>query len=125
MEVFAAEQSIGGQIVGKGPLADFFLSPGSGPASIGALFARGISVIIGILTVVAGLWFLFQFMIGAFGWLTAGGDKAQLEGARKRLANSIIGLVIVVAAIFIIEIVGNIIGLEILRPDLFIENIWS
>lgn len=120
MNVYAAGQSIGGEpIKGIGPLSEF--------TGIDALFRFGkaISVIIGVLTVAAGLWFIFQFLIGAFGWLTAGGDKAQLEGARKRLANSIIGLVIVVAAIFIIDLIGNVLGLDILNPAGIVLKIWD
>ncbi|MDP3955107.1 MAG: hypothetical protein Q8Q15_01960 [bacterium] len=120
MNVYAAGQPIGDKpFKGIGPLSDF--------AGIDALFLFGrvISVIIGVLTVAAGLWFIFQFLIGAFGWLTSGGDKAQLEGARKRLANSIIGLVIVVAAIFIIDLIGNLLGLDILNPAGTIHNIWD
>lgn len=121
MEVLAAEQQIGGQITGNGPLADFLLNAGS----IGALFTKGISVIIGVLTVSAGLWFIFQFFLGALGWLSAGGDKTAIENARKKITNAVIGLVIVIAAIFLIDLIGTILGLNILSPGEFIQDVWK
>ncbi|MFZ5365838.1 MAG: hypothetical protein ACOZBZ_00915 [Patescibacteria group bacterium] len=89
------------------------------------LFNKVISNIVGVLTVAAGLWFIFQFIIGAFGWLTAGADKAAVENAQKRIMNAIIGLAIVVAAIFLIDLLGTLMGLKILQPGTFILNIWQ
>lgn len=78
-------------------------------------FERLISNIIGVMTVIAALWFIFILMIGAIGWLTAGGDKGAVETARKRIANAITGLVIVTIAIFIASLVGQLVGLDILN----------
>jgi len=89
------------------------------------LFNKVLSLIIGVMTISAGLWFIFQFLIGAFSWLTAGSDKASLENAQKRIMNSLIGLTLVVAAIFLIDLVGRIIGLDILSPGKFILSIWT
>ena len=110
-----------GTIQGEGPLGIFSLSK----EVIANLFDNTISAIIGILTVSASLWFIFQFLIGAFSWLTAGSDKSQLENAQKRITNAVIGLVIVVAAIFIIEIIGNLLGLKVLQPGSFILSLWG
>lgn len=82
---------------------------------------RIISVIIGFITICAGIWFMFQLLIGAFGWITSGGDKNKLTQAQDRITNSFIGIVIVVAAYAITALVGKITGLDILDPQKLID----
>lgn len=118
------EHPLGGSFKGKGPLGEtwrFALRPED---AIG-MFNKVISNIVGIMTVAAGLWFIFQFFIGAFSWMTAGGDKAAMENAQKKITNAVIGLVIIVAAIFIIDLLGRLLGLSILSPGKFIQDIWK
>jgi hypothetical protein len=117
------EYPLGDQLRGIGPIGDFIAD--KDVAGAAGIFNKVLSVIIGVMTVAAGLWFLFQFFIGAFTWLTSGGDKVALENARKKITNAIIGLVIVVAAIFLIDLIGNIIGLDILSPSKFLIDIWK
>ncbi len=107
-------------LVGEGPLA----KPGTKEGAI-ELFNEIISNTIGFLTVVAGLWFVFQFVLGAIGWLSAGGDKVKVENAQKKLTQGIIGLVIVVVAVFLVDLVGRLLGLEnILSPGKVILDFW-
>lgn len=108
-------------LTGIGPLGEFANNINSATG----LFNRTISLFVGVLTIIAGLWFIFQFFLGAFGWLTAGSDKAAVENAQKRITNSIIGLVVIVAAIFIVDLIGNLLGLSVLKPGDFILNIWK
>jgi uncharacterized membrane protein len=89
-------------------------------AAAGA-FANIISRIIGVLTIVAGLWFIFSFIIGAYGFLTAGGDTKKIEEATKKITSAIVGLVVVVAAYALISLIGGLLGFEILQPQKFIE----
>ena len=65
---------------------------------------------------VAGLAFLLYFLMGALGWLTAGGDKQKLDNSRDRITTALIGLVLVIAAYAITGVVGSIFGLDILNP---------
>lgn len=116
------EHPLGDNLQGIGPLGNVeFTNIGN---TVG-LFNKFLSIFIGILTLAAGLWFIFQFFMGAFGWLTAGSDKAAVENAQKRITNAVIGLVIVVAAIFIIDLIGRVLGLDILNPGQFIIGIWQ
>lgn len=66
-----------------------------------------ISAIIGVITVGAGVWFLLQFTIGGFSWITSGGDKAKLQSARDRLTNAFIGLIIVVGGWAILSLASQ------------------
>jgi len=119
--------------------ADIPLSPDSGFGGFGKLGLEGssasnaptifnsfISGVIGILTIVAGLWFIFVFISGAISMISSGGDKNALESARKRISSALIGLAVVVASIFLIELVGKILGINlILNPAQFIESMWK
>lgn len=88
----------------KGLLAN----PGNGIDT----FVRFISSAVGLMTLIAAIWFVFNFFIGAIGIISAGGDKAALENSRKKILTSITGLVIVVAAIFIVNLVGFLLGFQ-------------
>lgn len=114
---------------GLGPFAQFFCNlPTPNPsdptggnknnavATIAA-FAFLMGNIIAVFTVVAGLVFIVQFLIGGFNWLTSSGDKAKLETAQQKLINSVVGLAIVVSAYAIVSLVGAIVGIDILIND--------
>lgn len=75
------------------------------------IFSKFISSVIGLMTIIAIIWFVFVFFIGAIGIITAGGDKQALEGARKKIITALTGIVVVVAAIFLIKLVGFLIGI--------------
>jgi hypothetical protein len=77
-------------------------------------FVKIISNTIGVLTISAGLWFVFQLLGGAIQWLSSGGEKQSLQNAQKRIVNALIGLVIVVLSYAIISIIGQILGFDIL-----------
>lgn len=100
--------------------------PWGQPGDIGkaaGYFATIISNIIGLMTIVGGIWFMFQFIIGGYGWLTSGGDKAGIQAAQSRITNAFIGLTVVVAAYAIIYIIGELLGFKILQPQDLIKLI--
>lgn len=103
-----------GPLRGKGPLG----LEGAGDAGgAGGLFTKALSTIIGVMTVVAFIWFTFMVLIGAIRIIVSGGDKAQLEAARKQITTGIIGVIVVIAAIFIAQLVGTLLGVpDILNP---------
>lgn len=86
------------------------------------LFNNTISIIIGLLTIIAGIWFLFQVITAGFQWLSSSGDKTSIENARNKLTHSVVGLVIVVMAFAIISIIGNLLGIEFLKPVEVLQN---
>lgn len=76
-----------------------------------------ISKIIGVLTIIAGIYFFFILIFGAITWISAGDDKGKIEGAKKNISNGLVGIALTVSALFIIQIVGTIFGFEgILDP---------
>jgi hypothetical protein len=61
---------------------------------------------------VAGIIFFFMFVLGGIRYLTAGGDEKAAASARATLTQAFIGLVIVVAAFLITQLVFNLFGIE-------------
>ena len=120
--VFAKEEELG-TFEGLGPLGTFTVEEAVDTAI--NLFNKVMSNIVGFMTIVAGIWFIFQFIIGAFGWLTAAGDKAKVQASQTKITHSIIGLAIVVAAVFLIDLIGTLLGLKILSPGEFIKGFWN
>jgi hypothetical protein len=119
--VFAAETPLG-KFEGLGPLGNL---TGADPLdSAVSMFNKVISLLIGIITIGAGLWFTFHILIAGFTWLTAAGDKTKAEKAQKTLTEAVIGLVIVVAAVFIADLVGKFLGIDILSPGATFKTFW-
>lgn len=109
-------------------LAALQLAPDGGFRGFGALGLEGesgsaapsvfnkiISTTIGVMTVVAGVWFIITFITGAIQYLSSGGDKGKIESARTKIVTGVIGITIVVAGIFIAELIGRFIGINLLR----------
>ena len=104
--------------------ADLQVAPNNGCTGFGPLgtkvgsgidiFSTFISSAIGLMTIIAVIWFVFTFIIGAIGIIGAGSDKNALENSRKKIMNGIIGLVMTIAAIFIISLIGYLFGFKIL-----------
>ena len=93
----------------------------SGPGTTGLLadpgngidiFARFVSSAIGLITIIAIVWFVFILFTGAISFITSGGDKASIESAKKKILSGLIGLVVVVSGLFILNMIGQIIGIE-------------
>ncbi len=76
--------------------------------------AGGISTfltnIVTIIYTIAGIIFVFMMILGAFQWITSGGDKEGIEKARKRITNAIIGLVLLAVTFLIVGVIGQITG---------------
>ena len=81
------------------------------------------SLIVGLITIFAGLFFLIIFVAAGVQFITAGGDKQKLETARDKMTTGIVGLVIVIAAYALVGLVGSIFGLDILNPAAMLEQL--
>ena|SRR5258708_378204 len=107
--LIAADINVG-PLQGIGPL-------GKSGANAPTQFNDTLSKVIGVMTVVAFIWFTFMVVSGAIRIIGSGGDKAGVEGARKQITTGIIGVIVVIAAIFIVSLLGRILGVNnILNP---------
>lgn len=118
-------------------LAQIKLSPdggfkGFGPLGLegqtayagGGLLTDFISSAIGIISVIAIIWFVFVLITGAFSFMTAGSDKAAIEAAQKKILNGVIGLAVTVFGVFVIKLIGTVIGLpDILNLNFFLGEL--
>ncbi len=82
-------------------------------APIGALpqntLVQNVPQFIISLLFVVGIVIAVAFLIyGGIKWILSGGDKTAVEGARNHIIAAIIGLIIVVAAFFILNVIFTI-----------------
>lgn len=80
-------------------------------------FSLVFSNIIGFLTLIAGLAFIFYFLLGAINWITAGGDTQKSKLSRMQIINALIGLVVVIIANPVIALIGKLLGIPLLSPQ--------
>lgn len=106
-----------GNLQGIGPLGK------TNPAQSISQLTQIFSLVIGILTIIASIWFLFNLLSGAISLIGSGGDKTKVQEAQKRITNSLIGLVLVIVSVFIIQIIGEIIGIDILDLNSLINRL--
>ncbi len=111
------------KVGGFGPFGNVGFMGARDIAALSARFTGVLSVILAIITISAGLWFTIQFLIGAFRWITSGGDKGNVEAAKEHLTHAVIGLAILVAAYVITGLIGVIFGLDILNPQNIIQKL--
>lgn len=74
--------------------------------------------LIGVAFIIGALVFLFVMIIGAIQWMTSGGDKAAIEMARGKIANALIGIVILFSLFAVFALVGDFFGINLLQIDL-------
>ncbi|MDA3802409.1 MAG: hypothetical protein PF488_00730 [Patescibacteria group bacterium] len=74
--------------------ADFAANANLSDKEIGSVVASLIGIVLGFLALI----FLILTIVSGFQWMTAGGNEEVVTKARKRLINSVIGLIIVLAA---------------------------
>ena len=56
--------------------------------------------------VVAAVVFLFMLLTGAIQWISSGGDKQGLEGAKSKISNAIIGVVVLFAVYALVNLIS-------------------
>lgn len=82
-----------------------------------------ISSMLGLLTALGGIFFIYTFLQGALSWISAGGDSGKIQKARDQMIQGAIGLIILVAAYAIIGVIGTVVGIDILTPAKMIDDV--
>jgi hypothetical protein len=77
----------------------------------------GLSMVIGVLV------FMAIIILGAIQWITSGGDKTALEGAKGKITNALIGIVVLFALFAILKLLEDFFGINILEIDLGVFQI--
>jgi len=76
-----------------------------------------VSNLLAIITIIAGVGFLFYFIFGAVNWITSGGDAQKAAAARNTILNALIGLVVTVIAYPAILLIAKLIGIPLADPE--------
>lgn len=64
------------------------------------------SSILSLLTTLAGIFVMVNFIIAGYGYLAANGNPQQIANAGNKILQSLIGLIIIAAAYIIAAIIG-------------------
>ena len=99
------------------PPEDIGIAGGTSPSII-------ISEALRIAFIVAVVIVLFFLVLGAFRWITSGGDKDSIANARKTIVNALIGLAILALAVVIVTVVGKIVNIDVTK-DFNINNLMG
>ena len=90
---------------------------------VGESVAHLVSVVIGLFTLVAGLWFLIQLILGGYAYMSAGGNKEKAQAASQKITQALTGLVIVILAIFVVNLLGYILNIDFLNIGEVIQSL--
>ncbi len=79
-------------------------------------FGTLISAIVKNAFVLAGVVSFILLILGGFGIIVGGGDSKKLEASRGKIVGAVIGLILVIASFWIVQIIEKITGLPLLSP---------
>lgn len=82
-----------------------------------------LSNLLGFLTICGGIWFAITIVTAGYKFIQAQGDAQQIKEAQKQITNSFIGISIVVAAVFLLSLVGELLNVEFLDIVSQIQNL--
>lgn len=71
-----------------------------------------LSSVVSVAIPIAGVAVIVMFLVGGFGFLTAGGDKEATQKAQRTLTYAIGGLILVLSAWMIMALLGNFLGIS-------------
>ena len=83
----------------------------------GTYFQRLIPSLVGLAFVIGAVIFVFMLITGGVQWIASGGDKTSLEGARGRITNAIVGIIILLSVFALIKVIEGFFGIYILTID--------
>lgn len=66
----------------------------------------------GVLTIIAIIWFALQIILAGYGLMTAHGDPKKVEENWSKLTNGILGIFIVVIAAGLAALLAKLLGLS-------------
>lgn len=99
----------------RNPVLPSTLGGGTSPNvnSGGAALGQLISNLIGALFIAGFLLATIELLLGGYGWITSGGEKQELEKARNKITNALIGIIVVAAVYAVTRLLASFFGLDI------------
>jgi hypothetical protein len=90
----------------------------------GTLLEKVIGNVIGVMTIVAFTYFVFQIIFAGYGLLGSDGDSQKIKLNTEKITRSIIGIIVIVAAIFLARLIGTLLGIQnILNINDWVTNV--
>ena len=105
--------NVNGSGSGTSPITGAVETPSGIPnatSDLQLVISNGIMIAFVIATIVV----LFFLILGAFQWITSGGDKEKINKARGTIVNALIGLALLALAFLIVNVIATILGLNTL-----------
>lgn len=87
--------------------------PSGGLGTLEKILQVGITLAL-ILALVLTVFFI---IFSGVQWITSGGDKQKLQNARNRLTYAIVGLIVVLLAIFLVRVIGGVFNVNLLNVN--------
>jgi hypothetical protein len=86
--------------------------------SAASIFSGIIRVLVQFALIIGVISFIFMFLLGAFQWITSGGDKDALQKARSRISHALIGLLVLFSLYAVLYLLGAIFGINLVQLPL-------
>ncbi len=101
------------KLIAQVPIGSTFFGPGGAGFREISSVSGLVSLFLKISLVIAGIILLFYFLLGGFGMVAGAGknDPKQMEQAKATLTTGITGLVLVVLAYWIVQLILQVLGL--------------
>ncbi len=93
-------------------------NPTQYPSVAGSGFFTFFSNLLKLAGVIAGIILVVQLIMGGYDYLNASGDPKKAEAAWTKIWQSLVGILIVSAAMVIAGVVGRLFGIDILNPEI-------
>ncbi len=100
------------------PITNPALGPSLQSKSGVGFFQDLVPRMVGLAFLVGVLVFFFIMITGAIQWITSGGDKTAVEGARGKITNAVVGVVILLSLFALLKVVEDFFGINILALDI-------
>ncbi len=118
-KTLAAAVPVGPKLGGIGPLGNV----GAG-SDVAVKFGNLLSLIVGFMGLVAVIWAMFIILGSGYAWMSAGGDAQKIQKARQQLTVALVGLLIAMAAVFLLTFVSNtLFGINLLKLNEVIQKL--
>jgi len=81
------------------------------PVDATAKFEKFAGQILGFVTIVGVLYFIIQIIFTGYSYIASKGDEKEMETSRKRLTESVLGLVIIIIAVGLGSLLAKLAGI--------------
>ncbi|MBP9700166.1 hypothetical protein KBD71_02695 [Candidatus Woesebacteria bacterium] len=97
------------------------LKTGQGTRSVGSVYpnlASFLNIFVPLAFIIAGLLFLFLLIGGGFAIIASGGNAKNMEQGKNQIVTAVLGLVVIFAAYWIVQIIELFTGVQIFNSTL-------